>query len=341
MIGDLVRRPVIIAPMAGGTSTTELVTAAAAAGATGFLPAGYKTAEAMRADIDAVQAVIDTAFGVNVFVPSPAAADKEALARYADSIADDAAAVGAAPGPPTWDDDDWQAKIADLTSRPVPIVSFTFGCPAADVIAALRAAGTSVWVTVTDPEEAAIAAAAGADCLCAQGSEAGAHRATFANRPGSSAGALKLTAAVRSGADIPVVAAGGIMTDEGVAAALAAGASAVQCGTAFLRCPESGAHPLHKAALADPRYQETAVTRAFSGRPARGLVNAFMREHKDAPPAYPEINNATRPIRSAAAAAGDEDRMSLWAGQGYRAAMTLPAGEIIERLCRSTARRLP
>ena len=335
----------IVAPMAGGTGTAELVAAAAAAGATAFLPAGYKTAQTMRADIAAVQAMTGAPFGVNVFVPGAPTADDEALVRYLDSIAEDAAAVGVTPGPATWDDDDWQAKIADLTSRPVPIVSFTFGCPDPDVIAALRAAGTSVWVTVTDLDEASIAVRAGADCLCAQGSEAGAHRGTFANQSGRAAQsgragrALELVAAIRAATGIPLVAAGGIMTDEDVAVALAAGADAVQCGTAFLRCQESGAHPVHKAALADPGYQTTAVTRAFSGRPARGLVNGFMRAHQDVPAAYPEINNATRPIRSAAAAAGDPDRMNLWAGQGYRAATTLHAGEIVEMLCRSAAAR--
>jgi nitronate monooxygenase len=339
VIGDLVTRPVIIAPMAGGIGTAELVTAAAAAGATGFLPAGYKTAQAMRADIDAVRAVTNAPFGVNVFVPGAPTADAEAVSRYLDSLAEDAASLGTASGPATWDDDDWQAKIADLTSRPVPIVSFTFGCPEPGIIAALRAAGTSVWVTVTDEHEAAIAVRAGADCLCVQGSEAGAHRGTFANRPGSDAGVLDLVAAVRAVTDVPLIAAGGIMTDEAVAEAIAAGAAAVQCGTAFLRCPESGANPVHKASLADPAFQTTAVTRAFSGRPARGLANAFMRRHEDAPAAYPEVNNATRPIRSAAAAAGDADRMSLWAGTGYRAATTHPAGEIIEMLSRSAAAR--
>lgn len=122
------------------------------------------------------------------------------------------------------------------------------------------------------------------------------------------------------------------MDAQGVAVALAAGASAAQCGTAFLRCPESGAHPAYKAALADTRFEATALTRAFSGRPARGLVNGFMLDHQDAPAAYPEINNATRPIRAAAAAAADVDRMSLWAGQGYRAATTRPAGEVIDVL---------
>src|SRR4029077_1808157 len=146
-----------IAPMAGGIGTAELVTAAAAAGATGFLPAGYKTAQAMRADIDAVRAVTNAPFGVNVFVPGAPAADAAAVSSYLDSLTDDAASLGTASGPATWDDDDWQAKIADLTSRPVPIVSFTFGCPEPGIIAALRSVGTSVWVTVTDEHEAAIA----------------------------------------------------------------------------------------------------------------------------------------------------------------------------------------
>jgi nitronate monooxygenase len=113
---------------------------------------------------------------------------------------------------------------------------------------------------------------------------------------------------------------------------LAAGAVAAQCGTAFLRCPESGAHPVYKAALADPRYTTTTLTRAFSGRWARGLVNQFIRRHTGAPAAYPEINNATRPLRAAAAARGDPEWMSLYAGQGFRAATGRPAGEIIERL---------
>jgi nitronate monooxygenase len=333
VIGDLVTRPAIVAPMAGGVGTTELVTAAAAAGATGFLPAGYKTAQAMRADIDAVLAVTKAPFGVNVFVPGSPAGEAGALSSYVDSLAEDAAALRTVSGPATWDDDDWQAKIEDLTSRPVPIVSFTFGCPEPGIIAALRSAGTSVWVTVTDEREAAIAVRAGADCLCVQGSEAGAHRGTFANRPGSDTGVVDLVAAVRAVTDVPLVAAGGIMSGEAVAVAIAAGAAAVQSGTAFLRCPESGASPVHKAALADPAFRETSVTRAFSGRPARGLVNAFMRRHHDAPAAYPQINNATRPIRSAAAAAGDADRMSLWAGQGYRAATSRPAGEVVEMLC--------
>jgi len=329
--------------MAGGASTPALVTAAARAGALGFLAAGYKSAAAMRAEIDAVAEATREPFGVNVFVPGAPARDPDALARYVAELEVDASQLDTAVGTPRWDDDDWPAKVADLIARPVAIVSFSFGCPDAEVVTGLHDAGSEVWVTVTDQHEAAAAAGAGADRLVVQGPEAGAHRATFTNATFTNAtftndnptsGRLpELLAAARGVTSLPIVAAGGIMTAADVRAAVAAGAAAVQCGTAFLRCPESGAHPLHKAALADPRFDRTAVTRAFSGRPARGLVNEFMREHRQVPAAYPEINNATKPLRAAAAAAGDAQRMSLWAGEGFRQATSRPAGEVVGLLC--------
>ena len=325
---DLLRRRIIVAPMAGGPSTTDLVVAAGRAGALGFLAAGYKAPAAMAAEIAAVRAATGEPFGVNVFVPGAAYADRGVLDRYL-------ATLGAGPlGEPAWDDDGFGAKVEALLADPAPVVSFTFGCPSAEVISALRDAGSLVAVTVTSPGEAALAAAAGADALCVQGYEAGAHRGTFANddAPGRDYGLLSLIGQVAGVTGLPQIAAGGIMGPRQVRAVVAAGAVAAQCGTAFLRCPESGAHPQYKAALADPRYTATALTRAFSGRPARGLINQFIRDHQDAPAAYPEINNATRPLRAAAAADGDTERMSLWAGQGYRSATEHPAGEIVERL---------
>ena len=249
------------------------------------------------------------------------------LARYLDSL-------GPGRGDASWDDDGFDGKIAALLIGPPAVTSFTFGCPVAEVIRALQEAGSAVVITVTSPAEAALAAEAGADGLCVQGYEAGAHRGTFGNddAPGGDLGLLSLIGEVAAVTGLPQIAAGGIMGPRQVRAVLAAGAVAAQCGTAFLRSPESGAHPLYKAALADPRYTATTVTRAFSGRPARGLVNEFIVEHADAPPAYPEINNATRPLRAASAARGDTGNMSLWAGQGYRLAAELPAAEIIERL---------
>ena len=334
-LAELGFRPVVVAPMAGGVSTPGLVTAAAQAGALGFIAAGYKPATAMRAQIEAVEAVTSAAFGVNVFVPGAPAQDGGALTAYLDALGADADRLDASLGDPAWDDDDWAAKIVDLVNCPVPVVSFTFGSPPEDLVSTLRERGSRVWVTVTDEVEAAAAASVGPDGLIVQGSEAGAHRGTFANGswPPDGRGTIELLGVVREVTELPLIAAGGIMTAETVAAALAAGAVAVQCGTAFLRSPQSGAHPVHKAALADPRFERTEVTRAFSGRPARGLVNEFMLAHPDAPAAYPEINNATKPLRAAAGAAGDSGRMSLWAGEGYRLAGTRSVAEVVDLLC--------
>jgi nitronate monooxygenase len=326
-LADLLRRRIVVAPMAGGPTTTDLVIAAARAGALGWLAAGYKTPEAMAAEIAVVRAATAEPFGVNVFVPGAPYPDRRALAGYLDSL-------GPGLGDASWDDDGFDGKVAALLADPPAVTSFTFGCPPPGVIRALQDAGSAAVITVTSPAEAALAEQAGADGLCVQGYEAGAHRGTFVNddAPGRDRGLLALIGEVAAVTALPQIAAGGIMGSRQVQAVLAAGAAAAQCGTAFLRSPESGAHPLYKAALADPRYTATTVTRAFSGRPARGLVNEFIVEHADAPPAYPELNNATRPLRAAAAARGDTERMSLWAGQGYRLAAELPAAEIIGRL---------
>jgi nitronate monooxygenase len=333
-IRELTTVPIWVAPMAGGPSTVELVTAAAQAGAFGFLAAGYKTAAAVRAEMDALRAGGTSIFGVNVFVPGAPARDAGAVVAYADSLRPDAARVGARVGEPAWDDDGWTAKVALLLEDPPPVVSFTFGCPPPETIAGFRQRGALVAITVTSAGEARLAAGAGADCLIVQGTEAGAHSGTFTNdgSPDTRPGLPDLLTEVAAATSVPLIAAGGLADAAGVAAALRAGATAAALGTAFLRCPESGAHPLHKAALADPRFASTAVTRAFSGRPARALVNQFLREHRDAPAAYPEINNATRPLRAAAATAGDPGRMSLYAGLGFRRASERPAAEIIGQL---------
>lgn len=321
--------------MAGGPSTVELVAAVAEAGGLGFLAAGYLSPDAVSAQITALRETHrEIAFGVNLFVPGTPTARPEAVARYVASLAADAAALGVAPGEPCFDDDAWDAKVDLLLTEVPPVVSFTFGCPPAELLAAFQERGSAVAVTVTTPEEADVAVAAGTDLLCVQGLEAGAHRGSFVNHTGARSdwGSLALVEAVTARTDTPVIAAGGIAGPAGVAAALAAGAVAIQAGTAFLRCPESGAHPLHKAALVDPVFPGTLVTRAFSGRPARGLVNRFLLAHPDAPPAYPEIHHATRPLRTAAAAAGDPGGMSLWAGQNHRLARDVAAGEVVEHL---------
>src|SRR6516165_2035691 len=188
-LADLLRRRIVVAPMAGGPTTTGLVVAAAGAGALGCLAAGYKTPEAMAAEIAAVRAATSEPFGVNVFVPGTPCADPGALDRYLSSLR-----TAGPLGDGTWDDDGFNGKAAALLADPPAVTSFTFGCPPAEVIRALQDAGSLVVVTVTSPAEAALAAGAGVDALCAQGYEAGAHRGTFANddQPGRDYGLLSL-----------------------------------------------------------------------------------------------------------------------------------------------------
>jgi nitronate monooxygenase len=333
-LSDLSRLPLVVAPMAGGPSTPALVIAAAEAGALGFLAGGYKTAADLKTEITSVRAATPAAFGVNLFVPGQATRDAAALSAYVGLLEKEAADLGADLGVARWDDDAYDAKLSVLRDDAPALVSFTFGCPSRNAVDALQSAGSLVAITVTTPDEALVAQQAGADCLCLQGSEAGAHRGSFTNDSGSAEDhpLASLLARVRGSSDLPLIAAGGLGGPDDVAAVLAAGATQAQLGTAFLRCPESGAHPLYKAALADPRFRTTAVTRAFSGRRARSLENDFVRGHQGAPAAYPEINNATRPLRAAAAAAGDVQRMSLYAGEGFRAAEARPAAEIIAHL---------
>ncbi len=320
--------------MSGGPTTVELVVAAAGSGALGFLAGGYKPAADLAADMAAVRATGVGTFGVNLFVPGRRAPDPVLVAAYVASLAGDAAALGVAPGEPSWDDDQFPSKLEAVFDHPPAIVSFTFGVPGTEVVRSLQSAGSLVALTVTTPEEARAALRAGPDALCLQGAEAGAHRGSLANddAPDQDRPVRSLLAAVGGRTRVPLIAAGGVGGPEDVADLLARGATLVQAGTAFLRCPESGAFGAHKDALGDDAFAATAVTRAFSGRRARALVNAMVRVHPGAPAAYPEINNATRPIRAAAAAAGDAEHMSLYAGTAFRRAEAMPAGEVVRQL---------
>ncbi|QXJ26672.1 nitronate monooxygenase [Actinomadura graeca] len=317
--------------MAGGTSTPALAAAVSDAGGIGFLAAGYISAAAMREDIAATRRLTSRPFGMNVFMPSLDAADAAAVAAYRDRLVPEAERLGVVPGIPGARDDDYDAKIADLLADPPAFVGFTFGCPADDVVRALRDRGTTVIVTVTSVDEARAASAA--DVLCVQGAEAGAHRGSFTNTLDGLLPLRDLLRLVRGAVPHPLIAAGGLATSGDVAGVLSLGAVAAQVGTAFLRCPESGASAVHKAALADPRFTSTAMTRAFSGRPARGLVNRFLSEHSEhAPAAYPDVHHVTSPLRRTAAARGDAGTVNLWAGVGFRLATEAPAAEIVERL---------
>jgi nitronate monooxygenase len=246
-----------------------------------------------------------------------------------DELGDEASRYGAEVGEPRPDDDDWDAKLAALRHEPVPVVSFTFGCPAPELLRALAGAGSETWVTVTSPAEARTARDAGAQILVLQGVEAGGHRATFDDLAESEGlSALALLRLVASEIDLPLVATGGISDGPGVAAALAAGAAAAQVGSAFMLTPEAATNPAQRALLTED--SPTALTRAFSGRLARGIVNRFMTEHEaGAPRAYPQVHHATSPVRAAARQANDPDGFNLWAGQAHRLAKELPAAEVV------------
>ncbi|WP_371580314.1 nitronate monooxygenase [Streptomyces sp. NBC_01314] len=354
---DLVPLPIVQAPMAGGVSVPQLAAAVSEAGGLGFLAAGYKTADGMYQEIKTLRALTSRPFGVNLFMPQPeypgastgstGAADAAppaaaAVEVYAEQLAGEATWYDSELGDPdSGRDDGYEAKLAVLLDNPVPVVSFHFGCPTPEVIESFARKGTLTLVTATSAEEAQAVERSGAHAVIVQGVEAGGHQGTHRDDPErdcAGIGLLSLVTQVREAVALPVVAAGGIMRGSQIAALLTAGANATQLGTAFLATTESGAHAVHKQALTDPLFVRTELTRAFSGRPARGLLNRFMREHGPyAPVAYPEVHHLTSPLRKAAAKAGDAQGMALWAGQGHRMARRLPAGELVEVLAAEIA----
>jgi len=370
LLGD---RVIVGAPMAGGPSTWQLAAAVTRAGGIGFLAAGMRPVRQLVQDVastrGALEGVDHAVFGVNLFVPEPAntavPADRkapgsparrrraESVRRYRSSLLAEARRLGVElPGMKALDPDSmdgWEAKLEAAEAGAWPLVTFTFGLPAPGVFDRLHAAGSVLGVTVTSAAEAIRALDHGADVLCVQGPEAGGHRSVHdpAAAPGTTP-LLDLLAEVRAavgtgaGQDVPLWAAGGIMDAGGVRQALAAGATAAQCGTAFLLAEEAGTSPLQRAALErsasgtgfahEDGSAQTALTRAYSGRWARGLDNRFMREHAGAPAAYPEVNVLTGPLRKAATAAGDAESVSLWAGVGAARVRAAPAAELLRTL---------
>jgi nitronate monooxygenase len=326
------REPIVQAPLAGGVSTPNLAAAVNEAGGLGFLAAGYLTPNAVRDDIRTLRSLTGGPFGVNIFAPPGPAAEQPKLAAYAARLRSEAECYGVELGEPRHDDDDFAAKLMLVASEHVPIVSFTFGCPPPEAAALLHDAGCDMWVTVTNPDEAVQAESAGADALVVQGFEAGGHRGYFSDEPGSEDFGLIVALRLVAGrVGLPLIAAGGIADGHAVAAVLCAGAIAAQIGSALMLTPEAGTSAPHRSALAEPG--STRLTRAFSGRPARGIVNRFMLEHgADAPGGYPDVHHLTAPIRAAARAAGDPEAINLWAGQAHALARAVPAAEIVRSL---------
>jgi nitronate monooxygenase len=330
--------PIVQAPMAGGPSTPELTAAVTRAGGYGFVAGGYRTAEQLRDDIAATRVLTGAPFGVNLFVPS-GPADTAVVAAYAADLETDARRCGVALGEPRWEDDDYEAKLEVVASAHVDLVSFTFGCPASSAVDRLHRADCRVAVTVTSVAEASAAEAVGADMLAVQGTEAGGHQGSFLDLAPNRRPLLALLDEMLGVTDLPLIGAGGIMTGTEAAEILASGATAIQVGTALLCTPEAGTSPTYRRALLDGRYPETIVTRAFSGRYARGLANEFAVSHNEqAPQAYPEVHHLTRPLRAAATRVGDASVVNLWAGTGWRRVTAEPAGAIVRRMTTDAAR---
>ncbi|KAA0095195.1 nitronate monooxygenase [Mycolicibacterium sp. P1-18] len=327
-------KPVIIAPMAGGPTTPELAAAGSNAGGLGFLAGGYLTADVFAERITAARQLTTGPLGANLFVVQSSAARPEAIQQYAKALGGESKRYGARLGDPRFDDDHWAAKLDVVMDLKPEVVSFTFGLPSVAECTRLKDAGITTVATVTTLAEADRAVACGVDAVAVQGPAAGGHRGTL--DPAASPATQPLGQLVRSTSialDVPVIAAGGLMTAVDVADVFALGAVAAQMGTAFLLADESGSSPVHRAALRDPQFTETVVTRCFSGRYARGIRNRFVDEHDaQAPLGYPEIHHLTSPVRAASVRAGDPHGANIWAGTGFHKAVTGSVADIVDSL---------
>ncbi|MFW5434702.1 NAD(P)H-dependent flavin oxidoreductase [Paenibacillus apiarius] len=341
-----IRYPIIQAGMAGGVTAPALVAAVSNAGALGTLGAGYMSPEQMKEAIREIKSLTEKPFAVNLFVPE-ARVDIEdvrepiqtqlASIRRRLRISEEKGAGGSESG---FDYDAYRQSFAEQVSvvvqAKVPVFSFTFGVPSREMIHLLKREGIVLIGTATHVKEAQMLESAGVDIIVAQGSEAGGHRGTFhGDCEDSLVGTIALVPLIADHVSVPVIAAGGIMDGRGMAAAMALGAQGVQLGTAFLACEESGAHEAYKAAVLSCDECSTTVTRTFSGKPARGIVNGFIRQlqpHAEHVPPYPIMNQLTRDIRQAAARQSNPEYLSLWAGQAARLSRRTTAADVVEKV---------
>jgi nitronate monooxygenase len=332
-----IEHPIIQGPLGGGPSTPELVAAVSNAGGLGSLGAAYLTPDQITDAIRRIRSLTSRPFHVNLFAGGWSTSPNFDAAPMLELLNEVHEKLGIPlPTAPKPMPDPFPAQLEAVLDAGPPIFSFTFGIPDRDAIARLKSRGIFIAGTATTVEEARCLDQAGVDAVVAQGAEAAAHRGTFLGSFESCmVPTLDLVRAIASVVNLPVIATGGLMDARDVVAALNAGASAASLGTAFLACPESGASDAYKRAILAAKQDTTVVTRAFSGRPARGLKNAFIanldgRENVILP--YPLQNSLTRPMRTAAAQQGIPDYLSLWAGQGVARAVSMPAGDLVARL---------
>lgn len=330
--------PIIQAPMAG-VQGSALAIAVCNSGGLGSLPCAMLTPESMRAELATIRAATGKSYNVNFFCHTPPVPDPDrearwraALSRYYDEFGIDAAAIKAGPGRTPFSD-----AAADVLEefRP-PVVSFHFGLPSPPLLARVRALGCTILGCATTVDEALWLESRGVHAIVAQGSEAGGHRGMFlSDDVATQLGTFALVPQIAGAVKIPVIAAGGIADAAGVRAALMQGAVAAQIGTAYLLCPEATTRSIHRAALQSDAAHRTAITRLFSGRPARGIVNRIMKElgpMSDLAPAFPLAATALAPLRAKAESLGDGGFSPLWCGQNPTGCAEISAAELTRRL---------
>ena len=333
-----VEKPIIQAPMAG-VQDYRLAAAVSNAGGLGSLPCAMLGPEALREELKALDEATSKPYNLNFFAHTPPEPNpqqeanwQQALAPYYKEFGIDPASITAGPGRMPFNEE--SAAIVE-EFRPA-VVSFHFGLPKPELLERVKKAGAKVLSTATTVDEALWLEQHGADAIIAQGLEAGGHRGIFLTKDMTTQmGTFALLPQIVAAVKIPVIAAGGIATAEGVRAALDLGAVAAQIGTAFMLCPEATTKPLHREALKSPAARHTAITNLFSGGPARGIVNRVMRELGpvcDQAPAFPLATNAIAPLRAAGEAAGTGDFSPLWSGQNASGCREIPAGVLVEEL---------
>lgn len=333
--------PIIQAGMAGGATTPELIANVSNAGGLGTLGAAYMKPEDIKQAIHDIRKLTTKPFSVNLFCvensDEPNDEEKNVVKKELLRIGRDLGVK----------ESDIQFNAADyfdeqfqvLIDEKVPVISTAFGLLPEDKAKQAKENGIIITSMITTVEEAVLAETSGADIIIAQGSDAGGHRSTFdltRHKNGADIGTFSLVPQVADNVEIPVVAAGGVNDGRSLAAALALGAAGVQIGTRFLSSEEAGIHRAYKEKLFDSMEDDTVITKVFSGRPARGILNKFIEEFSQKPLAYPHQNTATKSIRGAAAKRGNAEYISLWAGQNLRPVVKeQPAAEIVEEIIES------
>lgn len=333
--------PIIQAPMAGA-STPALAAAVSNAGGLGSLGCAFHTPEKVREALRETRGATNRPVNVNFFVHEPPRRDDAREDRFRSLLDPYYEELGIGEPPPLAEPmaPFGEAMLEVVLEEGPRVVSFHYGLPKAEHVAAIKQAAAAVLSTATTVSEAKILAERGVDAVIAQGFEAGGHRGTFAApHEAAQVGAMALVPQIADAVDVPVIAAGGIADGRGIAAAFALGASGVQMGTAFVSCPESAARDLYRQALRDSRDDGTRLSRAFSGRPARWLLNRYvaeMAEHADSIPDYPLPSSQTAPLAAASYQRGSHDFANMLAGQAAPLNRELPAADLVKVLIDET-----